>query len=498
MWIQHTVSDYLYQIVLVSTVFVLGRYYIGWRRWSNVPPGPQPLPFLGNIGYLRSKDQLQTFRRLRKLFGDVFSLRFGNNLFVIFNGYDTLKEAFIRNGDVFSDRPKTYLMDLMSRGRGISGSSGTTWKETRSFTITALREFGFGKKSMETKLMEEVDAFLAAIHNTNGEPFDIKNTSYTSVSNVICSLIFGHRFDHGDKTFETLLDLLDQNFKLIGHTGILGIVPFLRYLPGDLFGAKRLIKNTVEIKKFFVDQVESHRKIFDETNINDFTDAFLKEQRKHTDETGAIFTDDNLTTLIGNLFSAGTETTATTIRWAVLYLIHYRDIQDRLRQEIDQVIGRSRVPSISDKENMPFFEAFIVEVLRHANIVPLSVAHGSARDTMFRGFFIPGGSILVPNLDSVVNDPKLFQHPDTFCPSRYIGDDGKVTGCDKVTAFSVGRRLCPGEALAKMELFLFLTSLIQNFRLIPDDPKCLPSLQGIMGMTRSPKPFKLRAIKLYT
>ncbi|XP_021364056.1 cytochrome P450 2J2-like isoform X2 [Mizuhopecten yessoensis] len=437
MWIQHTVSDYLYQIVLVSTVFFLGRYYIGWRRWSNVPPGPQPLPFLGNIDYFKSNDQLQTFRKLRKIFGDVFSLRFGGNLFIVFNGYEALKEAFVRNGDIFSDRPKTYIMEQISRGRGISGSSGAFWKETRAFTIRALREFGFGKQSMESKLMEEVDAFLAVIGNTNGEPFDIRNTSYTSVSNVICSLIFGRRFEHGDKTFESVLDLLDQNFKLAGQTGILGIFPILRFLPGDLFGAKRLIKNSGKIRKFFLDQIQCHRANFDETNIHDFTDAFLKEQRKHLGDTSTIFTDNNLTTLIGNVFSAGTETTATGIRWAVLYLLHYRDIQDRLRQEIDQVIGRSRMPSISDKQNMPFFEAFIVEVLRHANIAPLALPHGSACDTMFRGFFIPRGSILVPNLDSILNDPKLFSCPETFCPSRFIDDDGKLTGCDKVTAFSV-------------------------------------------------------------
>ncbi|XP_033742682.1 cytochrome P450 2F2-like [Pecten maximus] len=496
MWIQHTVSDYLYQIALVSTVFLLGKYYIGWRKWSNVPPGPQPLPLIGNMGYFRSKDKLQTFRKLRKIYGDVFSLRVGGNLFIVFNGYETLKEAFVKNGDVFSDRPRTYIMELMSRGRGISGSSGTTWKETRAFTISALRDFGFGKRSMEAKLMEEVETFLAVIKKTNGEPFDIKSVSYTSVSNVICSLIFGRRFDHGDETFETLLELLDQNFKLVGQTGIIGIFPCLRYLPGDMFGAKRLIKNTARIKKFFVEQIESHKEGFDLTNIHDFTDAFLKEQKNHVGEPNTIFTDDNLTTLIGNVFSAGTETTATSIRWAVLYLLHYRDIQDKLRQEIDQVIGRSRAPSISDKQDMPFFEAFIIEVLRHANVAPLAVAHGAAQDTMYKGFFIPRGSILVPNLDSVMNDPKLFLHPETFCPSRFIGDDGRVTGCDKVTAFSVGRRLCPGETLAKMELFLFLTSLVQNFRLLPEDPTCLPSLQGFMGMTKSPKPFKLRAIKL--
>lgn len=497
MYLQHTVTDYLYQIALLSTVFILGRYYIGWRRWAHVPPGPQPLPFIGNMGYLRSKDkQLQTFRKLRKTYGDVFSLRMGGHLFIIFNGYETLKEAFTKNGDIFSDRPNTYIMEIMSRGRGISGSSGNLWKGTRAFTISALRDFGFGKQSMEAKLMEEVEAFLTVISNTNGEPFDIKNVCYTSVSNVICSLIFGRRFEHGDEAFETLLDLLDQNFKLVGQTGIIGIFPFLRFLPGDLFGAKRLLRNTTKIRRFFVDQIQSHREDFDESNIRDFTDAFLKEQTRHIGQINTIFTVDNLTTLIGNLFSAGTETTATSIRWAVLYLLHYRDIQDRLRQEVDTVIGRSRAPSISDKPNMPYFEAFILEVLRHANVAPLAVAHGASKDSMYKGFFIPTEAILVPNLDSVLNDPKLFPHPDTFCPSRFIGDDGKVTRSDKVTAFSVGRRLCPGEALAKMELFLFLTSLVQNFRLLPEDPACLPSLQGIMGMTKSPKPFKLRAIKL--
>lgn len=173
---------------------------------------------------------------------------------------------------------------------GISGSSGEFWKQTRMFTVNALRDFGFGRKSLESKLMEEVDAFIEVIQNTEGKAFDIKKVSYTSVSNVICSIVFGRRFQHGSHRFEDMLILLDQNFKLAGLTGLVGLFPFLRFLPGDMFGVKRLLKNTKDIRQFFVDQIQSHRVAFDEDDIRDFIDAFLKEERKHLGNASSIFT----------------------------------------------------------------------------------------------------------------------------------------------------------------------------------------------------------------
>ncbi|XP_060084013.1 cytochrome P450 2B11-like, partial [Ylistrum balloti] len=211
-----------------------------------------------------------------------------------------------------------------------------------------------------------------------------------------------------------------------------------------------------------------------------------------------IYTDLNVSASVINIFFAGTDTIATMIRWAILYLIHYKHIQDKVRQEIETVIGTSKPPSLADKSHMPYYEAFITEVFRMmGNIAPLSVPHGAKKDIHFRGMVIPKGSVVIPDLDSVLTDPCLFEKPDEFQPERYLGKDGQLNGKEKsVITFSLGRRICLGESLARMELFLFMTSLLQRFQFLPESPDKFPSFEATLGIARASKDYKCRAVKL--
>lgn len=165
-----------------------------------------------------------------------------------------------------------------------------------------------------------------------------------------------------------------------------------------------------------------------------------------------------------------------------------------MRNEINDVIGTSRFPSLEDKQNLPYCEAVIHETLRIGTIAPLSVPHGLASDLKFNGFTIPKDALLIPNLYSVFFDEKIFPDPYDFKPERFLDEKGNLKNTDKVLAFSLGRRVCLGEALARMELFLFVTSLIQRFTLEAGDIRNIPSEKGTMGITYAPKDFVLKAV----
>jgi len=135
---------------------------------------------------------------------------------------------------------------------------------------------------------------------------------------------------------------------------------------------------------------------------------------------------------------AGTETTSTAIKWAVLYFLHYPSVQDKMLQEITNVVGCSRRPNLADKPNLPYCEAVVTEVLRCGNVAPLSVFHSCHKDILFKGYTIPEGAIIVPNLDSVLADSNVFENPEEFRPERYINEEGKLHGQEKVIAFSLG------------------------------------------------------------
>lgn len=199
---------------------------------------------------------------------------------------------------------------------------------------------------------------------------------------------------------------------------------------------------------------------------------------------------------IGDLFSAGTETTATAIRWAVLFFLYHPEVQERMREEMSDVIGSSKFPNMENREDLPYCEAVVTEVLRCSNIVPLSVPHGVVCDTYFRGYFIPKDAIIVPNLDSVLHDPDMFPDPEEFRPDRFINDQGEFVNNEALIPFSSGRRICLGESLARMELFLFLTCMVQRFQFLPEVNSPLPSRKGILGITRSPEPYLCRILSI--
>ncbi|XP_007444662.1 cytochrome P450 2K1-like [Python bivittatus] len=211
--------------------------------------------------------------------------------------------------------------------------------------------------------------------------------------------------------------------------------------------------------------------------------------------TNGYFHNENLKAVVGNLFAAGTETTATTLRWAILLMMKYPEIQRKVQEEIAKVIGDLQ-PRTEHRAEMPYTDAVIHEVQRFANIIPTNLPHATTMDITFKGFFIPKGMQIVPLLSSVLHDESQWEKPHEFYPEHFLDSEGKFVKKDAFLPFSAGRRVCAGENLAKMELFLFFTSLLQRFAIQPppgtskDDLDLTP----VVGFTTPPMPYKTCAI----
>ncbi|XP_021361353.1 cytochrome P450 2C38-like isoform X1 [Mizuhopecten yessoensis] len=477
---------------ILGLLFLLKLLYVP----SNSPPGPTGYPLVGNFPLFMSGSRTKKIKRLRQTYGDVFSLRLGSKRMVVINGYEALKETFVKNDDVFSERPPDdYLSKRTSKGKGMVSNSGETWKQTRAFSLRAMTELGFGKRSMESKILEEVSVFLEVLEKSSGDAFALGTTAQISVSNIICSISFGERYAHDDEMFKTLMLMIDNFVNALPKAVITNFFPILRYFPDYLTGVEALITNFQNGRRFMQEQIDKHRATFQRDNIRDFIDAVIKEQIANG-KTG-VLDDENVAIVLYNMFVAGTDATATSIKWAVLFLIHFPNVQTKLRDEVDDVIGPSRAPSMDDKAEMPYTDAFIHETLRMSNLVPYSLLHGVKYNTIFQGYTLRTDDYIVPNLESASFDESLFMDPHTFNPDRFIGEDGKLNGKEHyVLTFSLGRRVCFGESLARMELFLFLTSLVQRFNLLPEDDGNLPTLESVPGVVNHPREFKFRAVKI--
>ncbi|KAJ8388421.1 hypothetical protein AAFF_G00132970 [Aldrovandia affinis] len=203
-------------LLLFLLVFLLISDHFRRRNPKNFPPGPWALPFLGNVFHLDTKQPHIHFNELVKCYGNVFSLRLGGVNTVVVNGYSLVKEALINQGSTFADRPDCPLNRRINNCQGIGFNNGYSWKQQRRFTVSTLRDFGVGKRSLESQILEEIKFLHQAVLEKTGEPFDAHFLVNNAVSNIICSIVFGRRFEYTDERFLLLLKLTSKALRLQG------------------------------------------------------------------------------------------------------------------------------------------------------------------------------------------------------------------------------------------------------------------------------------------
>ncbi|KAI1892059.1 hypothetical protein AGOR_G00150080 [Albula goreensis] len=473
--------------LLFLFVFLLMSDILKNKNPPNFPPGPWPLPFLGNVF---TGVDFKTMDKLADEYGSVFSLRRGSQKVVFISGYKMVKEALVKQGEHLSDRPVIPLFHDFFKGLGIALSNGYLWKNQRKFTNTHLKYFGEGKRTLETYILQECNFLCQAMKEEQGRPFDPQFTVNNAVGNVICSVVFGRRFEYSDTKFQTLLRLDAEAVVLAGsaRAQLYDAFPgLMKYLPGP---HQTIFTNYMKIVTFLKEEIKKHKENWDPSNPVDYIDTYLGEIERKRDDKDAGFNTETLTVCTLDLFEAGTETTANTLRWGFLFMMMYPDIQKKVQAEIDRVVGQSRQPTMADRPNMPYTDAVIHEIQRKGNIVPLGFPKMAGNDTTLGKHFIPKGTLVIINLSSVLNDKNEWETPDTFNPGHFLDSQGQFRRREAFLPFSAGKRVCLGEQLARMELFLFFASLLQRFTLSPP-PGAELNLDGQLGFTFSPGPFQM-------
>ncbi|XP_004699690.1 cytochrome P450 2J2-like [Echinops telfairi] len=481
------------QVLLLGAVsFLLLTSFLKRRHPKNYPPGPRRLPFLGNFFELDVEQSHLSLQKFVKQYGNLFSLDIGNLHCVVVSGLPLIKEALAHKDQTIVNRPVFPAREHIFKKNGLIMSSGQLWKEQRRFALTTLRNFGLGKKNLEERIQEEAHYLCEAIEEMKGKPFDPHFKINNAVSNVICSITFGERFEYQDAQFQELLRLLDETMCLEAGRWcqLYNMCPaIVKFLPGS---HQTLFRDWNKLKSFVAQMIEKHKEDWDPEKPRDFIDAYLSEMTKYSGNTTSSFHEENLVCSTLDLFFAGTETTSTTLRWALLYMALYPEIQEKVQAEIDRVIGQSQPPTTAKRELMPYTNAVIHEVLRMGNIVPLNVPREVTFDTTLAGYHLPKGTLVLTNLTALHTDPAKWATPDTFNPEHFL-ENGQFRKRDDFLPFSIGKRACLGEQLARSELFIFFTSFLQKFTFkAPANEKL--STKFRMGITLSPVSYRLCAV----
>ncbi|XP_035390325.1 cytochrome P450 2M1-like isoform X2 [Electrophorus electricus] len=490
----------LLSVLMASVVLFLIRKCLGKRTRSSygrLPPGPTPVPVVGNFFQVYVKEPYKYYLELSKKYGPVFTIWFANTPAVVIAGYQALKDSMIGMGEEFSGRLNYPLLMKSTNGYGVLVSNGNRCKQLRRFCLTTLKNFGMGRRSIEDKVKGEACCLVQKFSTFGGSAFSPKDPLTEAVSNVICSVIFGHRFESDDPQFKMIIEAIDAYFSVLCSPlgQAYNIFPRLvGFFPGRLHDMFKLHER---VGAFIRLEAEARMKSLDLTSPpQDFLEACVIriEEEKHNPKTEFNF--DNMLSTTWNLFSAGTETTSSTLRQGLLLMMKHPDVQARVQKEIDVVVGPDRWPSLDDRQNLPYTDAVIHEIQRSMDLAPTAVPHKMLRDTEFNNYLIPKGTVILPLLSSVLFDPKIWKNPDHFDPNNFLDEKGQFKKNDAFVVFGMGKRACLGEALARVELFIFFTSLLQHFTfkatLPPEDLETTPL---ICSFGRFPLSYECFAVR---
>ncbi|KAH0624275.1 hypothetical protein JD844_007963 [Phrynosoma platyrhinos] len=267
-----------------------------------------------------------------------------------------------------------------------------------------------------------------------GKPMNPSFALTLAVSNVICVVVFGHRFSTEDETFHQLMEAMEPIFKFASST--------------------------------------TH---------------FMEDQPK------PAYDESNMIQSIFDLFLGGTETSSTTLYWTLLYMVLYPDVQAKVQKEIDAVVAPDQMICYEDRKNLPYTNAVIHECQRFSNIIAVGLPRLCVKDTMIRQFSIKRGTVIFPNIASALHDPKEWETPLQFNPGHFLDKDGNFTCPEAFIPFSLGQRVCLGENLAKTEMFLFFSNLLQAFTFHLAEGTKDVNTKPIWGGTLQPHYFEICA-----
>ena len=467
-------------------------------RSRKAAPGPRGLPIFGSLLSIANDPHL-AIHSIAKQYGDICSLRFGSVPTVVISHPDLLREAFHKEG--LSDRWVSQIMDIFTNhGMDLAlVPYGEHWRQLQRF---ANREL-LSRRNLQQIRERHVEEVVNALVEEMGEKAEswqlVESIEMVSRSNatIMFRAIFG-RNENDTAEFEEKREELLKNvfwaFQNATATNLADYIPWLKVLPNNTINeAKRVEASQTDIIQSLIDSVRA-RPDLDLENPTCLVDVMLAKEKEEE------LTEEVIRHLIGDLLAAGIDTSAQTVTWLLLILANRPEIQSKVHEELDRVIGLDTRPTLEDRERLPYLNAVVLEDMRYRTVGPLGVPHKASTSCEIGGFTIPEGAQVLGNIYSIHHDPRFWDSPDEFVPARFLpledGSQPPAMTSGAFMPFGVGRRSCPWWRFGEIAIWLHASRLLHRYQFHVADPERdrLPE-DEVFGLTIAPKPFALKVTR---
>ncbi|KAJ7664304.1 cytochrome P450 [Mycena rosella] len=468
--------------------------YISFRRDSRpVPPGPRPLPVIGNLLNIPDREQWLVYQDWSRQYGsDVVHLNvFGTDILVV-NSAEAASALFGHKSAIYSDRPRMPMLgELVGLGWHFAFMPhGDEWRAHRKIFTQE-----FSPSAVQRYQDQELKWTKALLRNLVNAPQNFMEHIQNMASGIVLETTFGLQVQPSGQP-DPFIAAAKQAVEAMTETGLFGtylvdFLPVLKYVPA-WFPYATFKRQANEWRKS--SDIAAHVPfgiLKDGMATNDYMPSVgskLLTSDEAVDETAVRQT-------TAAMFASGSAATVSALTTFILAMRLYPDVQARAQKEIDQVVA-GRLPNFADETSLPYITAIIREIGRWNPVVPLAFPHMLSSDDSYKGYHLKAGSVVFPNAWAILHDPVVYPDPHVFKPERFLTDDGKLNPevKDPEAAWGFGRRSCPGRKMATSSMFIAVASVLAAFDISTafdsDGSSITPPGEYGSGMLRYPKEFK--------
>ncbi|KDQ57072.1 hypothetical protein JAAARDRAFT_35668 [Jaapia argillacea MUCL 33604] len=473
----------------VVALYLLKRLLSRKATPAPLPPGPKGLPVIQNLLDMPTEYENLTFAQWGEKYGDLVSITLMGQTMIIVNSGKLAIDMLDRKSAIYSDRP------VFPMGGEIIG-----WRDTLALTrygqrfrdIRRMFHQIIGTKAIMSQFIPiEEQATHRFLKRVLKSPKDIAKHIRWMAGCIILEIAYGYKVLEQDDPIIDLVDKATEQFSLATSPGayLVDVIPALQYVP-DWFPGTGWKKVAAEYKATLTDMGNvpldfTKAEMAAGTAAPSFTSNLLEGKELSDTEK------DTIKWAAASLYSGGADTTVSTTYTFYLAMTLHPEILKKAQAEIDAVVGSDRLPSFEDRENLPYVNALVKEVLRWGPVTPLGLPHGSTEDDIYEGYFIPKGSIIFVNVWQLLRDPRVYANPLQFDPERFLKAEPEED--PKNFCFGFGRRICPGRILADASIYISIAMSLAVFDITKAKDERGNVLEPVKdftsGIISHPKPF---------